>query len=736
MDDASSYWKPSQFDLVILKEKLLVDYNEESEDIGEVLRKVKGHTSLRIGLDTFDSGLSHIVLLACSEGRLKVVRYFLDHHKGRDFDIDARIKHLRESQEDVEGKMAHLSIVSRVYCPDLVLSRNQQLHSTTLLHAAVTNNHPHIVGMLLSAGASVDVTDCCSDTPLLKSIEHQPKEISLISMLISHGANLNYQGESTFTALMLVAKSKSKHASQLVPLLLNAGADPNMTDSHGYTALHIAATEGNVEVVKLLLHHGVNPQFGERGCESLFSSPLHLSDQAMGFEVMSSYLDMCKGKQEFLNYQIVSKTVFNETQHSGEFCKVPSGVIKPFLSHPDCPSSYRSVIFLVEATSFAIANPLPGLEYDVHKYKTYISLVKRAMKIENIAFSQPLVESYFSKNDPQVKNLADIVNIIDSTSYESHVVGKCMVLVAEHLLGFGQEGVIQLLLRVLVVTNSLSTVEEHSLRLLYRASEMLLFLVNLVDGKMVAFGKIVYILLFELVTLIVKVLHLSANRFILVSPEIYGATLGNACECFGWYSRFVSSTHSHLIPSWCIQAIALPLLHCFCRWLAVGKDDHCVAVLERLVESGLVLTICEGKQTTLVHLAIEMWMEGKMRVKLVDRMLSVGADRVINMIDFNGFRPLHSAALGTSKVLVDSLLEYGAHIDATDGSGNSVTQYYKESNHSLLRSFFDSPLPLTCLSAQAIIQHGIPYKKLDYPQRLKTLISYHAYQPSVQEEES
>lgn len=89
------------------------------------------------------------------------------------------------------------------------------------------------------------------------------------------------------------------------------------------------------------------------------------------------------------------------------------------------------------------------------------------MKIENIAFSQPLVESYFSKNDPQAKNLADIVNIIDSTSYKSHVVGKCMVLVAEHLLGFGQEGVIQLLLRVLVVTDSLSTVEEHSLRLLY-----------------------------------------------------------------------------------------------------------------------------------------------------------------------------------------------------------------------------------------------------------------------------
>ena len=195
-------WKPSQFDIVLLKDQLLGEAkgtegtegtedgkrNKDAEgtrDIEGILKKIKDRssTTLAIGPETFKSGLSQVLLFACFNGCLEVVRYFLDHYS-KHFDVNACIKYVRETQESMEKRIARLSIVSRVYCPDLVLSEKQQLHSTTLLHGAVMNNRLEIVETLLSAGASVDNVDCCSDTPLLKAVETQPGEASLVSLLI------------------------------------------------------------------------------------------------------------------------------------------------------------------------------------------------------------------------------------------------------------------------------------------------------------------------------------------------------------------------------------------------------------------------------------------------------------------------------------------------------------------------------------------------------------------------
>jgi ankyrin repeat protein len=41
--------------------------------------------------------------------------------------------------------------------------------------------------------------------------------------------------------------------------LLERGADPNAKNDDGWTPLHIAAGEGHVEIVKLLLERGADP---------------------------------------------------------------------------------------------------------------------------------------------------------------------------------------------------------------------------------------------------------------------------------------------------------------------------------------------------------------------------------------------------------------------------------------------------------------------------------------------
>lgn len=46
-----------------------------------------------------------------------------------------------------------------------------------------------------------------------------------------------------------------------VQILLNNGADPNTSDEEGYSALHAAAENGHLAVVKILVDHGADVGF-------------------------------------------------------------------------------------------------------------------------------------------------------------------------------------------------------------------------------------------------------------------------------------------------------------------------------------------------------------------------------------------------------------------------------------------------------------------------------------------
>lgn len=83
--------------------------------------------------------------------------------------------------------------------------------------------------------------------------------------LLARGANINHSIEGK-TSLMCAARHS---AVQLVPLLIELGADVNAKGRHGWTALHIAATNtrnwwsggsgpGPLEVIRCLLDHGAD----------------------------------------------------------------------------------------------------------------------------------------------------------------------------------------------------------------------------------------------------------------------------------------------------------------------------------------------------------------------------------------------------------------------------------------------------------------------------------------------
>lgn len=89
------------------------------------------------------------------------------------------------------------------------------------------------------------------------------KQIALTKVLLKIGANPNLTDREGKTALMYACNGWSGDIVKIMPvervrLLLQSGADPNIIDKKGKTALFYAADSYQTEIVPLLLKGGAN----------------------------------------------------------------------------------------------------------------------------------------------------------------------------------------------------------------------------------------------------------------------------------------------------------------------------------------------------------------------------------------------------------------------------------------------------------------------------------------------
>ncbi len=120
------------------------------------------------------------------------------------------------------------------------------------LHIAASLGNIGMAEMLLRNGAAPDVRDGSGQTPLLVAATAGHDE--MMSLLMERGADVNAtvgEGES-----LLMATISSRDA-ETAKRLLASGANPG--SESGRTALHVAARAGDVELVRLLLQHGGDP---------------------------------------------------------------------------------------------------------------------------------------------------------------------------------------------------------------------------------------------------------------------------------------------------------------------------------------------------------------------------------------------------------------------------------------------------------------------------------------------
>jgi len=198
-----------------------------------------------------NNGLTPLYI-ACEKNHFDVVKYLVS--------VGAHI-----NKQEHQG-ITPLSIASGYGSPEMVqylldkradpLLRNF-VNGNTPLHVAAVDKKPRVIEILCrNPGVDIDARDLGSFTPLCLVGKSGDKEI--IKILLAHRANPNAIGWNRNSILHIA--SWCGHVDAVETMLSVPETNCNQQNIYGCTPLHLAAFNGNLSVVKILLKRGANTQ--------------------------------------------------------------------------------------------------------------------------------------------------------------------------------------------------------------------------------------------------------------------------------------------------------------------------------------------------------------------------------------------------------------------------------------------------------------------------------------------
>jgi ankyrin repeat protein len=169
-------------------------------------------------------------------------------------------------------RRGNLAVINTLLANGAVVDTVCDGGDTALCLAAARNRRDH-VELLLARGANINRK--AGFTPLYYAA--QAGHTALVRFLLERGARVD---QRIWTGTTALAAAASERAIGAVRALLRAGADPNLQDRAGRSALHLASESKlhprerhAVPIVELLLAHEADPNL----CDKDGKTPLHVA---------------------------------------------------------------------------------------------------------------------------------------------------------------------------------------------------------------------------------------------------------------------------------------------------------------------------------------------------------------------------------------------------------------------------------------------------------------------------
>lgn len=149
--------------------------------------------------------------------------------------------------------------------PALVSAHGPAFPRRTTLHLATVEGNLKVVECLVQEGADVNVKDRWGQTPMQEAINNNHSHVT--EFLAKHNAVLDYQNPADH-----LCTAASKGDVERLKQLLDHGVSPDISDYDNRSALHLAASDGNLDVVVYLTTRKANINIVDR-CAARERSP-------------------------------------------------------------------------------------------------------------------------------------------------------------------------------------------------------------------------------------------------------------------------------------------------------------------------------------------------------------------------------------------------------------------------------------------------------------------------------
>ena len=168
-------------------------------------------------------------------------------------------------------------------CPDNVKAIGGCYQTAAV--AALTGRHFELARLLHCNGSSLDPPGVGEQSPLYSAADGG--DLEMVQMLLDYKADVNSCSRHGVTPLITASWQAHPQTLHVVRVLLENGANPNVWDEDGRTALYAASSHGSLEVVRLLLKYGaeVEPE-NDKG-----RIPIQIASVNGHHEVMKLLLD-------------------------------------------------------------------------------------------------------------------------------------------------------------------------------------------------------------------------------------------------------------------------------------------------------------------------------------------------------------------------------------------------------------------------------------------------------------